>query len=76
MRALEDASSWNDVQRSQQEIPEGEEGRHRSFVYAFGYITMFDNREFDARDDKRTANRWVGNRCRTDFPTGTICGGF
>ncbi len=35
---------------------------------------MFDNLEFDARDDARPANRWIDNRCRTDFPPGTICG--
>jgi parallel beta-helix repeat protein len=47
---------------------EGAEGN------VFRTNVMFDNVEFDARDDKRTANRWIRNQCRTDFPTGTICG--
>jgi hypothetical protein len=28
---------------------------------------------FDARDDNRPANTWIGNHCQTDFPAGTIC---
>lgn len=27
----------------------------------------------DARDDARQLNLWIGNRCSTDFPEGTIC---
>lgn len=34
---------------------------------------MFGNVEHDAHDDNRPANRWIQNRCETDFPTGTIC---
>jgi hypothetical protein len=34
---------------------------------------MFQNITFDARDENRPANTWSGNRCRTDFPAGTIC---
>jgi hypothetical protein len=29
---------------------------------------------FDARDDARAWNTWIGNQCLTDFPDGTICG--
>ena len=36
--------------------------------------SMFDNVEFDARDDNRPFNTWVNNHCLTDFPPGTICG--
>jgi parallel beta-helix repeat protein len=33
----------------------------------------FQNVMFDARDDNRPANTWIGNHCQTDFPAGTIC---
>ncbi len=36
--------------------------------------TAFDNVTADARDDARATNTWTANRCRTDTPTGTICG--
>jgi hypothetical protein len=29
---------------------------------------------FDARDNARASNTWIGNDCLTDFPDGTICG--
>jgi parallel beta-helix repeat protein len=47
---------------------EGAEGN------VFRSNVMFDNAVFDARDDRRPANRWIHNQCRTDFPPGTICG--
>jgi parallel beta-helix repeat protein len=33
----------------------------------------FDNTEFDARDDNRSANVWIATKCLTDAPAGTIC---
>jgi nitrous oxidase accessory protein NosD len=33
------------------------------------------NGEHDAHDDDRDANEWTDNRCVTDFPEGTLCGG-
>ena len=33
----------------------------------------FDNTEFDARDDNRSANFWIATKCLTDAPAGTIC---
>jgi hypothetical protein len=36
---------------------------------------MLGNGVYDARDDNRAANTWTANRCLTDFPAGTICGG-
>ena len=34
---------------------------------------MLGNGLLDARDEARATNTWVGNRCLTDFPTGSIC---
>jgi hypothetical protein len=34
---------------------------------------MHDNVEHDAHDDDRPANTWIGNKCETDSPPGTIC---
>jgi parallel beta-helix repeat protein len=34
---------------------------------------MRNNTEHDAHDDNRAANTWTGNKCQTDFPSGTIC---
>jgi parallel beta-helix repeat protein len=33
----------------------------------------FQNVTFDARDENRAANTWIGNHCQTDSPAGTIC---
>lgn len=35
---------------------------------------MKKNDEHDAHDDNRAANTWIKNKCKTDFPPGTICG--
>ena len=50
-------------------------------IYAQGAIgnlfaanQMFGNGVFDARDEARESNTWIGNQCLTDFPAGTICG--
>lgn len=34
---------------------------------------LSDNTEHDGHDDNRLGNQWVNTRCRTDFPSGTIC---
>jgi parallel beta-helix repeat protein len=57
------------------------ERNRRYGIYAQGAIgnlfeanQMSGNGVFDARDEARESNTWIGNLCLTDFPTGTICG--
>ncbi len=72
---LQEANSGNRVEHNDARR-NGSDGIHAEGAEGNVFRTnvMFDNVEFDARDDRRPANRWIRNQCRTDFPPGTICG--
>ena len=67
------ASTENQVEYNRADS-NGEDGvRNSGADNTFLRNHMHDNVEHDGHDDDRPANTWIGNKCETDSPPGTIC---
>ena len=72
---LQAGNTGNQVEYNRAE-DNGSDGIHAQGATGNAFVSnrMSGNAEHDAHDDNRPANQWTGNRCRTDFPAGSICG--
>lgn len=73
---LQTGNTGNHVEHNRTDA-NGSDGIHAQGATGNVFVRnrMSDNAEHDAHDDNRPANQWIGNRCETDFPAGSICAG-